>query len=221
MPPETSTTRRKQFLKPMDRMLEVLCGLIMVLTFTCSFSVATANHTEVRQLLIAALGCNVAWGVIDAVFYLMGNFAARGRGILALRTALRASNAGEAQGAIADVLPPFLASALTPADFEVMRERLLSVSDPPKHPWLMKDDWMAALGVLLIEFLTVFPLAIPFMLIHNPKLALRVSNGVGIVLLFLTGFRFGAYAGYRPWRMGLSMVALGGALVGVAIALGG
>jgi hypothetical protein len=49
MPPETSTTRRKQFLKPMDRMLEVLCGLIMVLTFTCSFSVATANHTEVRH----------------------------------------------------------------------------------------------------------------------------------------------------------------------------
>jgi len=101
MPPETSTTRRKQFLKPMDRMLEVLCGLIMVLTFTCSFSVATANHTEVRHLLIAALGCNVAWGVIDAAFYLMGNFAARGRGILALRTVLTASNAGEAQGGCA------------------------------------------------------------------------------------------------------------------------
>ena len=80
---------------------------------------------------------------------------------------------------------------------------------------------MGALGVLLIEFLVVFPIAIPFMLIHNPKLALRVSNIVGLVLLFLTGFRFGTYAGYRPWRMGLSMVALGGALVGVAIALGG
>ena len=220
--PETSTTQRRQFLKPMDRMLEVLCGLIMVLTFTCSFSVATASHTEVRRMLVAALGCNVAWGVIDAVFYLMGNFAARGRAILALRTVLTASNPLEARGAIAGALPPLLASVLTPADFEVMRQRLYNVPATPKHPWLTKDDWMAALGVLLIEFLTVLPLAIPFMLIHNnAKLALRLSNAVGIVLLFLTGFRFGAYAGYRPWRIGLSMVALGGALVGVAIALGG
>jgi hypothetical protein len=202
-------------------MLEVLCGVIMVLTFTCSFSVATANRMDVRHLLIAALGCNVAWGIIDAAFYLMGNFAVRGRGILALRTVFTTSNAGEARSAIADVLPPLLAAVLTPADFEIMRQRLRSVSDPPKRPWLSKDDWMGALGVLLIEFLVVFPIAIPFMLIHNPKLALRVSNIVGLVLLFLTGFRFGTYAGYRPWRMGLSMVALGGALVGVAIALGG
>jgi hypothetical protein len=219
--PEIPTIPRKQFLKPIDRMLEVLCGLIMVLTFTCSFSVATANHLEVRHLLIAALGCNVAWGVIDAAFYLIGNFAARGRGILALRTVLTASNPGEARGAISDALPPLLASVLTPADFEMMRERLHSVSSPPKRPWLTKADWMAALGVLLIEFLIVFPLAIPFMLIQNAKLALRVSNGVGIGLLFMTGFCFGAYVGYRQWRMGLSMVGLGGALVGVAIALGG
>jgi hypothetical protein len=40
-------------------------------------------------------------------------------------------------------------------------------------------------------------------------------------MLFLCGFIFGRYSGFRPVAMGLSMVALGGALVGVAIALGG
>ena len=40
-------------------------------------------------------------------------------------------------------------------------------------------------------------------------------------MLFLCGYLFGRYAGFRPVAMGFSMVALGAALVGVAIALGG
>ena len=55
-------------LEPMERISEVLFGLIMVLTYTCSFSVAGAGREEVRTMLIGALGCNLAWGLIDAVF---------------------------------------------------------------------------------------------------------------------------------------------------------
>ena len=219
--PGDRKTTRKQFLKPMDRMLEVLCGVIMVLTFTCSFSVASAGHTEVRNLLIAALGCNVAWGIIDGAFYLMGNFAGRGQGILALRAVGSAASPREAHGVIAGALPPLLASALTAADLENIRQRLIRLPAPPRHPWLTKDDWIAAFGVFLLEFLVVFPLAIPFVFIHDAKLALRVSNGIGILLLFVTGYRFGRYAGYRPWRMALSMVVMGLALIGVAILFGG
>jgi hypothetical protein len=40
-------------------------------------------------------------------------------------------------------------------------------------------------------------------------------------MLFLCGYAFGICAGLRPWAMGLSMIAIGGALVGIAIALGG
>jgi hypothetical protein len=221
IPPFNRKTQRKQFLKPVERMLEVLCGVIMVLTFTCSFSVASAAHTEVRNLLIAALGCNVAWGIIDAAFYLMGNFAGRGQGILALRAVGSAASPKEAHGVIVDALPPLLASALTPADFETIRQRLSQLPEPAKHPWLTKDDWIAALGVFLLEFLVVLPLAIPFVFIHDAKLALRVSNGIAIALLFVTGYRLGRHAGYHPWRMGISMVLIGLALIGVAIALGG
>jgi hypothetical protein len=57
----------KHLLDPTERLSEVLFGLIMVLTFTCSFSVATAGRADVKNMLIAALGCNLAWGIIDAV----------------------------------------------------------------------------------------------------------------------------------------------------------
>jgi VIT1/CCC1 family predicted Fe2+/Mn2+ transporter len=52
-------------------------------------------------------------------------------------------------------------------------------------------------------------------------LALRVSYAVAIVMLFCCGYVFGIHSGLRPWAAGLSMVAVGGALVGVAVALGG
>ena len=44
----------------------------MVLTFTGSLSVAEAGRDDVRTMLIGALGCNLAWGIIDGVLYLMG-----------------------------------------------------------------------------------------------------------------------------------------------------
>ena len=86
----------RRILEPMERITEVLFALIMVLTFTCSFSVAGAGREEVRTMLIGALGCNLAWGIIDAVFYLMGNFSALGQGILRLRALREASNPAHA-----------------------------------------------------------------------------------------------------------------------------
>ena len=56
----------------------MLFGLIMVLTFTGSLSVAEADRDDVRTMLIGALGCNLAWGIIDGVLYLMGSLAEKG-----------------------------------------------------------------------------------------------------------------------------------------------
>ena len=67
----------KRVLEPVERISEVLFGLIMVLTFTGSLSAAKAGRTEVRTMLIGAIGCNLAWGLIDAIIYLMGCLAER------------------------------------------------------------------------------------------------------------------------------------------------
>jgi VIT1/CCC1 family predicted Fe2+/Mn2+ transporter len=72
-------------LDPMDRISEVLFGVIMALTFTGALSVATASSAEVRTMLIGALGCNLAWGIIDAGIYVMAQLNERGRAILAAR----------------------------------------------------------------------------------------------------------------------------------------
>lgn len=211
----------RRLLDPMERILEVLFGLIMVLTITSSLSVAEAGRGEVRTLLFAALGCNLAWGIIDGVFYLMARLSERGHGINTLRALRQAAGSREAQLIIADELPPLIASVMSATEFELMRDKLVRLPDAPIRPRIAKEDWLGALGVTLLVFLSTFPVVIPFILVREPKLAMRISNGVAIVMLFLAGHALGRYAGSHPWRTGIWMVVLGGALVGLTKALGG
>ena len=89
----------------MDRISEVLFGLIMVLTYTSTLSVVTADRIQISTMLIGALGCNLAWGIIDAAMYLMARLHEKGRTILTLHAAREASNPDAARDAIADAGP--------------------------------------------------------------------------------------------------------------------
>ena len=216
-----SAKSSKRVLEPIDRVSEVLFGLIMVLTFTGSLSVAEAGREDVRTMLIGALGCNLAWGIIDAVLYLMGGLAEKGRGLITLRAVRKATDPLQAQRLIAGALPQVVAAVLEPAELETMRLRLQQLPEPPDRARFAKDDWLGALGVFLLVFVSTFPMVIPFILMHQVRPALRVSNAIAIFLLFLTGYAFGRMTGRHPWAVGIAMVILGVALVGITTALGG
>jgi hypothetical protein len=218
--PETVKSS-KRVLEPIERVSEVLFGLIMVLTFTGSLSVAEAGRLEVRTMIIAALGCNLAWGIIDGVLYLLACIAEKGRGLSALRAARESADSQKAQQVIAGALPPLIASVLQPSELETLRLRLKNLPEPPDRVRLSKDDWRGFLGVFLLVFLSTFPVVIPFLVMQDALPALRVSNAVAIVMLFITGYAFGRIAGRRAWLNGIAMVFLGCILVALTIALGG
>ena len=194
---------RARVLEPIDRVSEVLFGLIMVLTFTGSLSVAEAGRDDVRAMLVGALGCNVAWGVIDAMLYLMGGLADKGRGLMTFRAVRNTGDLEAARRDIAAALPPTVASILTPAELESMRQRLIQLPEPAARARLSKHDWLGATGVFLVVFLSTFPVVIPFIVMRSAGPALRVSNGVAIVMLFLTGWAFGRITGHHPGLVGL------------------
>jgi hypothetical protein len=211
----------KRALDPQDRVAEILFGLIMVLTFTGSLSVAESGRDEVRTMLIGALGCNLAWGIIDAVLYLMGCLAEKGRGLITFRAVRKASDPVKAQRIIAGALPPVVGALLEPAELESIRVRLQALHEPPDHVRLRKDDWMGGLSVFLLVFLSTFPVVIPFIFMKSLAPALRVSNLIAIVMLFLLGCTFGRITSRNPWLVGIVMVVLGVILVGLTMALGG
>jgi hypothetical protein len=201
-PPAEPASR---LLDPMDRISEVLFGFIMVLTYTGTLGVLTADDIKIRTMIVGALGCNLAWGIIDGGVFLMARLHERGRTVMTLRAVRAAPDIGVAQRIIANALPPLLASLLAPDQLESMRRKLHEMPEPPERPRLTRDDWLGASAICLLSFLSTFPVVIPFLLIGDARLALRASNAVALAMLFLCGYAFGRYSG----------------LVGVAIALGG
>jgi len=219
--PNHSDQAPKRVLDPIDRVSEVLFGLIMVLTFTGSLSVADAGREDVRTMLIAALGCNLAWGIIDAVLFLMSILAEKARALMIYRAVRSADDPQEAHRLIADAVPPLLASILEPAELTSIHQRLNQLPDPPKGARLDRAAWLGAVGVFLLVFLSTFPVVIPFLLMQNAVPALRVSNAIAVAMLFITGVVYGHVIGYHRWMTGTAMVILGLVLVGITILLGG
>ena len=167
-----------------------------------------------------AIGCNLAWGIIDAAFYLIGCISASGRNGTLLRALQTATDPANARALLADVMPSKVAEALEPADLDRIRARLSNIELPGGPKWTA-HNFRGALGVFLLVFVSTFPVVLPFLFIHELQFALRISNGVAIFLLFASGYMLANYAGLRRVVTGLAMVAIGSSLVAVAIALGG
>ena len=210
----------QRVLDPVDRIAEILFGLIMVLTFTGSLGVAGAGREEVRTMLLGALGCNLAWGIIDGLLYLMAELAHTGRGIATLRAVRHAVDSRVAHEHIIDALPDPVAAVLEPAEIESLRQRLAKL--PGDHRLTPgREAWLGALAVCLLVFLTTLPVAVPFMLFSDGRFALRVSNAVAIAMLFICGVAYGRLVGRMPWLFGMMTVVIGLILVALTMALGG
>src|SRR5262245_61303977 len=165
-------------LSPIDRVSGVMFGLIMALTFTGTLSVATADRNEVRAMLIGALGCNIAWGLVDGVMYLLATLTERRRNLTILKEVKGPSDPARARDLILDSLPPVVASAMEAEDVEIIRSRLTRVAEP--RATLTGGDFRTALGVFLMVFLATLPVALPFAVISEAHRALRVSNAIAL-----------------------------------------
>ena len=157
----------KRLLTPTERAAEILFGLIMALTFTCSISVANVRQLEIRQLLIGAVGCNMAWGLVDAIMYLVGVLAQKSRSKTIL-DAIQRSEKEKANKYIADVLPPIVSSVMQPEELERIRIKLADLPNTTGKVRLTSRDILKALAIFLLIFLSTFLVAIPFLFIHNP-----------------------------------------------------
>jgi len=210
----------RRVLDPLDRLSEVLFGVLMALSFTGSIAIATSGREDIREMLIGAIGCNTAWGLVDAVMYLVTTLVERHRGLALLHAVRSETDAARAHRGIAGSMPPVVAALVRAPELEHVRAGLAAMTVLPRAG-LKGRDLVGALGVFLLVFLSTLPVAVPFLLPVEALRALRISNGVAIVMLFGVGWRLGKYAGIRPWAMASAMVAIGVALVGATLALGG
>jgi len=211
---------RQRFADPVDRVSEIIFGLIMAVTIVGSLSIATAGANEVRTVMVAALGCNLAWGLVDAVMYLVRTLTERTRNLALARQVIDADTA-TAHRLIMAALPEHVAAITGPDELEAMRRRLLALPAPVRGG-LRRDDYLAATGVFLLVVAATFPVVLPFVMTSDTALAMRLSRVITLAMLFAAGLALGRHAGHaHPLRTGLLMLMLGAALISAVIALGG
>ena len=215
-------SRSARVLDPIERISEVLFGLFMVLTFTGTLSVADSGRDEVRDMLVAAIGCNIAWGFVDGVMYVLRNLVdTRAQGHADARGARgRRAGAGARHHQPGDrqrvaACSGRRSSSACGAGSSSSRPRRDST------PRVTVRDLQGAVAVFLLVFLSTFPVVLPFVFITDPGVAKRASAAVAIGMLFTCGFAWGRYAGLKAWRTGLVLVLLGLGVEAIVIALGG
>ena len=201
--------------------MELLFGLLMALSFTGALSVAEAGREDLRDMFIAALGCNLAWGFVDGVMYLIRTVVDRGRSMTLMRSVREAADAQAGRAVVEGSLSRVAAGLVSPAEIEAIRGRIVALPSVPARAGLNGSDLLAALAIFVLVVLATFPVVLPFAFMQDVGAAKNTSRIVAVVMLFLGGLALGRYAGYGSWRAGLAMTALGALMVAVIMALGG
>jgi VIT1/CCC1 family predicted Fe2+/Mn2+ transporter len=218
--PHLLRATRAGALDPVDRACEVVFGLLMAMTFVGTIAIVEEGREGARTLLFAALGCNIAWGIADAVMYLVALATAERRHRALLRR-LHDADAATGRRIVAEGLMPDLADALDEGDVERLRLRLVDAPVPSGAPRLRRENYRAALGVFVLVVLATFPVALPYLFFDDVLAALRASQAIAIATLFAAGAALARWSGGPVLRTGCAVAALGAVLVVVIVLLGG
>jgi hypothetical protein len=211
-------------LDPSETLLEILFGLIMAFTLTAGARfVYDRASFDALELVVGLVGCNVAWGVIDGAFYLIGSAFNRGRRAQFIRRLQATADQGRAIEFIREEFSLEGEPAMRAEDRARFHETLLAMfrhaSTARSH--LRGADYAAAATIVILVTLTALPAAIPLLAMKDGNMALKVANYLQIGLLFGIGCAWTRYSGGRPWVAGGLIAGICTVLVLVAVALGG
>lgn len=219
-------------LDPIDRLSETIFSVLILLTFTMAYRVFWLRSDPYEpispdylvDLFLAALGATLAWGVIDGVIYALLAVFERGEKHRFLAGVQAAGTRDEGLQAVADEFD-YMLEPITGAE----QRRLLYAdvlahlrNSRPQPVMLTREDLYGAFACVAVALLAVLPSLVALVLLRDYSwAAIRTSNFISVVVLFVTGFRWGRYSGGSPIKTGLLLAAIGVALAAIAIPLGG
>ena len=212
----------RRHLDPAARLGEVLFGLIMALGITGAVLLGR-EEADNHALFVGIFGCNLAWAVVDGVMYVLTALFERARKARLARDVLGASTEDAALRQIGRELDGPLMAVTTPEERVQLHRSVLAVlrRGELEAPRVHRDDLLGGVAVALLIVLATFPIIVPYLVVPDPNVAVRVSNAIALTLLFLLGVRWGQIVGGRPVRIGAGLTLIGLVLVLVTIVLGG
>jgi hypothetical protein len=212
----------QQYLDPAGRLGEVVFGLIMALGFTGAVRLGQQEAAS-RALFIGILGCNIAWAIVDGVMYVLTALFERGRQARLVRDIRTAASEPAALQLIRAELDGWLAALLAPDEHERLQRTVLAAAGRARPDWprLSRDDLLGGVAVALVILLATLPIVVPYLLIRNAGVAVRLSNLIALSELFLVGAWWARVVGGHSLRIASGLTLVGVLLVLITIGLGG
>ncbi|HLX22046.1 MAG TPA: hypothetical protein VKR38_01765, partial [Usitatibacter sp.] len=192
-----------------ERVSEMCFGLFMALTFVGAVSAATAGQEEkaAMTMFYTALGCNLAWGLVDGVMYLVRTLTDRGKRLTLAMAVRAAHDEASAEKILRAELPPMVAKLVGDEELKAMRNHLITQRLPEK-PRFEARDFRGAFGIFVIVVLSTFPVALPFVVVKDVPTALLISRILSVLMLFGGGYALGRHAGYSGLKAGFGMAVM-------------
>ncbi len=149
-------------LEPIERSSEIMFGLIMALTFTCTISVVSSTRNDVMTMLVSALGCNIAWGFVDAAMYLLSQIVERERK-RSLTLKIAAASPQDARRLLLKNMPDGIDKVFSRSELDRLADGIKHRPIEPRRAAPSRDDLRGAVSIFLLVFLSTVPVALPFL----------------------------------------------------------
>jgi VIT1/CCC1 family predicted Fe2+/Mn2+ transporter len=210
-----------QYTSASERYAEAFYGIIMVTGCTGMVSLGVPKaDADVAFMLWTALFVNILWGVIDGVTVVYGTMVDEVASDVAVGK-LRSGQA-EAKDDVLAGLDDSLVGKLSDADKDKVAEVIAASSEYEK--FRNKVGWQEIkriLAILSIDFVTVFPVAIPFIFFTDVTTAVRWSFVIATVLMAFLGYRWAKYARMQRWKIAIFFSSFTVFLLAISFLLGG
>jgi VIT1/CCC1 family predicted Fe2+/Mn2+ transporter len=207
------------YLTPSERLSEALYSLILVLTVISAIEISLPRDQQTPSILLfAALGTSVAWGMVDAVVYVLTGLHERNHHVRVVARVKKRPKK-DAIRQIEDELEDGLIGVLDTEERDRIAEQVYATmyNSTPKR----QDDVFGGVASFMISFLVVLPPVMPFVLNLPLDYAIRLSNVIAVAMLFIVGYVSGGLGGMNRIRWALTITVLGVIIVLVTILLGG
>jgi hypothetical protein len=211
----------ERFTSPAERYAEAFYGIIMVTGCTGMVSLGVPKEEAGVQIMLwTALMVNILWGLIDGVTVIYGTMVDEVGSDVAVNK-LRSGDKS-ARDEVLGGLDGSLVGKLSEAD----QDRVADVIASSKEytPFVNKVRWeeiKRILAIFSIDFVTVFPVAIPFMLFTDVTVAVRWSFVIATVMMAFLGYQWAKCARMKRARVAVFFCSFTVFLLILSFILGG
>ena len=205
-----------------DRLSEIFYGVMMVSVVIGIINVFESGYVHIKYvLLIVAFGVNITWGIIDGATVVYGglvDIAEEDRLVNSLRTDKKNQ---EYKEEVKDILQGTVLRKLSEEDQSKVVD-MIQAGTPEKigKYSASRDDLKLFLAILLMDFITVFPVIIPLYVVEKVQSAVFWSHLIAVLLFIIIGMSWAKYLNKNMLLAGVAMGILAIAVISFSFYFG-